>query len=97
VVETFEALLVRATVALNAPAALGVNTRLIVEFWPAAIVTGRPGPLKEKYWLEIAMLLIVTEVVPVFEMLALSVLLVPSVTLPKSKLTLPITKAPDCC
>jgi hypothetical protein len=84
------------TVALNAPAAFGVNTMLNVEFWPAAIVTGRLGPLKEKYWVEIAALLIVTGAVPVFEMAKVSVLLVPVVTLPKSRLALAKSKAPDC-
>ena len=96
-VETFDALLLTETVALKAPAALGINTRLIVEFWPTAIVTGRLGPLREKFWLEIATLLIVTEAAPVFETVVVSVLLVPAVTLPNSRLALPRTKVPDCC
>ena len=96
-VETFDALLVTETVALKAPAALGVNVRLIVEFWPATIVVGRLGPLREKYRLEIATLLIVTEAVPALETVAVSVLLVLSVTVPKSRLAVPRTKTPDCC
>lgn len=43
-----EASLVIEAVALNAPAALGLKTKLSVEFCPAAMVTGRLGPLMEK-------------------------------------------------
>ena len=42
-------------------------------------------------------LVMVTEVVPVFEAVAVIVLLVPASTLPKSRLALLIAKVPDCC
>lgn len=92
-----EALLVIETVALNAPAAFGRKTKLIVELWPAPTTTGRLGALNEKYLLEMEALVMVTEVVPVFEAVAVIVLLVPASTLPKSRLALLIAKVPDCC
>lgn len=57
------------------------------------------GALREKYWLEIEAVLTVTEAVPVFEAVTVSVLLVPAVTLPKSRLALFRDKVPasvDC-
>ena len=42
-------------------------------------------------------LLIVSDAAPVFETVTLSVLLVPAVTLPKSRLALLKAKIPDCC
>jgi len=96
VLEPLEASLVSETVALKGPAALGENTRLRVEFWPAVIVIGRLGPLREKYLLETAALLIVTEAAPVFEAVTDMVLVVPAVTLPKSRLRLLRSKLPDC-
>lgn len=84
------------TVALNAPATLGIKTKLIVELWPAPITTGRLGALSEKYLLEMEALVIVMEAVPVFETAAVSVLLVPASTLPKSRLAPLIAKVPDC-
>jgi hypothetical protein len=92
-----EALLAIETVALNAPAAFGLKTRLIVELWPAPTTSGRFGALSEKDLLEMEALLMVTEAVPVFEAVAVSVLLVPASTLPKSRLALLIAKVPDCC
>jgi hypothetical protein len=92
-----ETLLVIETVALNAPATFGLKTKLIVELWPAPTTIGRLGALSEKYLLEMEALVIVTETVPVFETLAVSVLLVPASTLPKSRLALLIAKVPDCC
>lgn len=92
-----EALLVIETVALNAPAAFGLKTKLIVELWPAPTTAGRLGALSEKYLLEMEALVMVTEAVPVFEAVAVSVLLVPASTLPKSRLAPLMAKAPDCC
>src|SRR5579863_384585 len=77
--EPFEASLVIETVPLNAAAEVGVNMTLIVDFWPAAIVTGRLGPLREKLLVETAALLIVTEAAPVFSAVRARVLLLPSV------------------
>lgn len=82
--------------ALKVPAALGVNTTLTVLLWPAGIVTGRLGALNEKYWLEMEALVIVTEAAPVFDAVMVSVLLVPEVTVPKSRLALPNARVPDC-
>ena len=84
------------TVAVKAPAALGLKTRVTVELCPAAIVTGRLGLLNEKYLLEIEALLTVIDAVPLFEAVTVSVLLVPAVTAPKSRLALPRDKVPVC-
>jgi hypothetical protein len=92
-----EALLVIETLALNAPAAFGLKTKLIVELLPAPTTAGRFGALSEKYLLETEALVMVTEAVPVFEAVAVRVLLVPASTLPKSRLAPLIAKAPDCC
>lgn len=54
------------------------------------------GALSEKHWLEIEALLTVTEAVPVFEAVTVSVLLVPAATLPKSRLALFRDKVPAC-
>lgn len=56
---------------------------------------GRPGVFREKYWLEIDALLTVTEALPVFDAVTVSVLLVPAVTLPKSRLALLRDRVPD--
>ena len=91
-----EALLVMETVALKGPAAFGVNAKVIGTLWPAKTAIGRVGALSEKYWLEIEALLTVIEAVPVFEAVSVSVLLVPAVTLPKSRLALFRDNVPDC-
>ena len=83
------------TVALKAPAALGVNTTLIGELCPAKIATGRLVPLSAKYLLEIDTLLTVMEAVPVFDAVRVSFLLVPAVTLPKSRLAPLRDKMPE--
>jgi hypothetical protein len=49
-----------------------------------------------KNWLEIEALLTVMEAVPVFVAVTVSVLLVPAVTLPKSRLALFRDKVPAC-
>lgn len=81
--ELSEASLPMETVALNAPAALGLNSRLAVAAWPAEIDSGRVVPLSEKYLLEIDRLLTVTDAPPVFDRVTESVLFFPAVTLPK--------------
>ncbi len=83
--------------ALKAPAALGVKSRLIGELCPAKIAIGRLGPLNEKYLLEIDTLLTVTEAVPVFDAVTVSFLVVPAVTLPKFRLAPLRDKMPDVC
>ena len=96
VVELLEALLVIEAVALKAPAALGLKTRLTDVLWPGRIATGRVGALKEKYWLEIVTLLTVTEAMPVFDAVIVSVLLVPAATVPKSTLAWLRVNVPVC-
>ena len=49
-----------------------------------------------KNWLEIEALLTVMEAVPVFDAVSVRVLLVPAVTLPKSRLALFRDNVPDC-
>lgn len=81
----FDALLATAAVASKVPAALGANLMLKVALCPAATVTGRVGAVKEKYWLEIDTLLMVTDAGPELVAVADSVLLLPAATLPKAK------------
>ena len=83
------------TVALKGPAALGVNARVIGELWPARIASGRVGLLIEKYLLETEALLTVREAEPVLEAVTVIVLLVPAVTLPKSRLAPLRVNVPD--
>lgn len=94
-----EALLLMVAVALKAPAALGVKTTLTWALWPAKIAIGRAGALSEKYLLEMEALLTVTEAAPVFVRVAVSVLLVPAATLPKSRVAPLKERVPDadCC
>ena len=58
---------------------------------------GRLGELSEKYLLEIEALLTVIEAAPVFDAVMLMVLLVPVVTLPKSRLAPLKAKTPRGC
>jgi hypothetical protein len=58
---------------------------------------GRLGALSEKYLVEIEALLTVIEAVPVFDAVMLMVLLVPVVTLPKSRLAPLKAKMPRGC
>ena len=81
-----EALLVTARVALKLPTVLGENETLMVAACPAAIVTGRLGAFREKYWVEMAALLTVIAVSPVLDAVTVMVLLLPAGTLPKSRL-----------
>ena|ERR1700733_7006189 len=86
VAELLDALLVIETVALKPPGALGEKTTVSGVLWPASIAVGRLGALNEKYWVENDALLTVTEAVPVFDAVSVTVLVVPTVTEPKSKL-----------
>jgi len=91
-----EALLAMEAVAVKGPAALGVKTILIVEFWPAATTAGRLGELNMKYLLEIETLAMLRGAALVFDADKVNVLLVPAVTLPKSRLAPLNTKPPTC-
>src|ERR1700676_3757413 len=85
-VTAFEALLVMESVALKDPTASGVNWMLIGVLCPATTVIGRLGATKEKYLVEIAALLTVTDAGPEFVPVAVRLLLLPAATLPKSRL-----------
>src|SRR5271169_2344319 len=82
----FDAAFVMASVALKAPAALGVNLMLTVMLCPAETVIGRLGATREKYLVEIAALLTVTDAGPELVAVTVRVLLLPAATLPKSRL-----------
>ena len=91
----FVASLTMEAVALKVPAALGVNTTLTGKLCPAATVTGRLGALNAKYLVENDTLLTVTDTVPVLETVKLTVLLVPAVTVPKSRLATLADSVPE--
>ena len=93
----FDALLVIVAVPLKDATALGANETLIEVLAPASRVSGRLIGAREKYWLEIAMLLIVTLAVPEFVTVADRVLLLPDATLPKSNVDVDSETVPDCC
>ena len=59
------------------------------------IVIGRLGAVRVKYWLEIDALLTVMDAVLVLDPVTVSVLLVPTVTLPKSRVAPLSDKVPD--
>lgn len=86
-----------AAVALKVPAALGVKAILIVALWPAATVRGRVGALREKYWVEIATLLTVTDAEPEFVAVTVRVSLLPAATLPKFRVAAPKESVLLCC
>lgn len=66
------------------PGALGVKLMLKVTFWPTATVRGRAGCVREN-WLALKTALeTATAAVPLLAAVAVNVLLVPTVTLPKS-------------
>jgi hypothetical protein len=83
------------TVALKAPAAFGLNSRVALAAWPAEIDSGRVVPVSEKYLLEIETLLTVTDAPPVFERMTASVLFFPAVTLPKFRVDPLTERIPD--
>jgi hypothetical protein len=72
-------------VALKVPAAFGRKATLIWTLCPASMVIGRLGELREKLLVEIAMLLMVSDVDPEFVAVVEMVLLEPVLTLPKFK------------
>lgn len=80
-----DAVLVIERVALKVSAAFGRKATLIWTLCPAAMVIGRLGELREKYLVEIAMLLMVSDADPEFVAVVEMVLLVPVLTLPKFK------------
>ncbi len=83
------------TVALKAPAAFGLNSRVALAAWPAEIDIGSVVAASEKYLLEIDRLLTVTDVPPVFERVTVSVLFFPAVTLPKLRVDPLNERMPD--
>jgi hypothetical protein len=93
-VGALDASLVIATVAVKVPAALGVNLTPRVVLWPAAIVAGRLGDIREKYLLDIVTKLIVITAFPVLLAVTLRVSLLPAVTLPKLRLKSPSDRLP---
>lgn len=93
----FDASLVIVVVAPNDATALGANEMPIEVLYPAAIVSGRWVAAREKYWLEIAMLLTVTVASPEFFTVIDRVLVVPAATFPKSRVGVEIESVPDCC
>ena len=95
IVTVSEALLVTVAVVLKAPVPLGANVMLTGVLWPAARVSGRLGEFREKHWPEKETLLIVTDPGPEFATVVVRVLLLPSATLPKFRLTLAMESAPD--
>ena len=82
------------TVALKAPAAFGVKEILTFALCPAAMSTGSFGEESEKYFVETAALLMVTDFVPEFVAVTVKVFVVPAVTLPKSSAEAPIDNWP---
>lgn len=80
-----DAVLVIERVALKVPATFGRKATLIWTLCPAAMVIGRLGELREKYLVEIAMLLMVSDADPEFVAVVEMVLLEPVLTLPKFK------------
>lgn len=95
-VTAFDASLSIVTVALKEPAALGVKFMLRVVLCPAPIAAGRLGAVTEKYFVDTEALLIVTDLVPEFVAVTVSVLLPPAVTFPKLTLKLPRARLPFC-
>lgn len=87
--ETFtaesDASLLIAKEALNVPAAFGVKLTLIVELFPASIVSGRDVEASAKYLVEKLALLMVSEAEPEFVAVTETALLAPTSTVPKLK------------
>ena len=81
----FEAV-VTLIIALNGPAALGANSMVIVVLCPAATVTGRLGESREKYFVEIAALLMVMEEEPELAAVSDKVLVLPATIWPASSM-----------
>jgi len=96
VVVAFDASLVMVAVALKDATALGANERLNEVLCPALIVSGRLVAERAKYWLEIAMLEMVTLASPELVTVAESVLLLPLATFPKSRVDAESESVPNC-
>jgi hypothetical protein len=82
----FVASLLIVTVAAKDPGVLGANCKLSAPCCPGSIVTGRLGPVTEKYLVETDALLIVIGTVPKLVAVIVCSLLLPAFTLPKSTL-----------
>ena len=91
-----DALLVIVPVALKAPAAFGVKEKVRLAVCPASMETGSVGFVIAKYFVDIASLLRVIEVFPVFVAEIASALLLPAFTLPKLSTELDSDSAPTC-
>jgi hypothetical protein len=91
------ALLVKVSVALTAPAAVGL--KVIVKFVlnPAPSDTGSVGEAKANNLVDTDAPLIVTVVFPALVTARVRLLLVLGLTLPKSRLALARTRVPTCC
>jgi len=89
-----DALEVRVTLPEVLPAADGANETLKVVLWPAVKVIGKPGEVREKYLVEMAMLEMVTDPGPALVTPAVRVLVLPAATLPKSRAATPIERVP---
>ena len=97
VVTGFDAVLLIVIVPSKVPAALGLNVMLSVALCPAPIAIGRLGVVREKYLLDTEVLLIVADAAPEFVAATVKTLLVPALTLPKSRLRLPRDRLPIGC
>ena len=91
-----EAFEVTVATALKLPAALGENMTLTGVLCPAVSVIGMLGAVSEKYWVEIATLLIVTDVVPELVAVADTVLLLPGAIVPKFNVADDRESEPGC-
>jgi len=95
-VDGLDALLTTESEALKVPTVFGENVMLMVVLCPAPTVTGRAGAFRVKNWVEMAALVTVTDVPPVFVAVNVSVLLLPAGTLPKSTVAASSERTPDC-
>ena len=89
-------MLVNVKIALSAPAICGLNVTVNGALCPAGMMIGSDKPPIVNRELFVLAAVTVTFAPPVLR-LAEAVSLVPSVTLPKSKLPPPRSKLPDCC
>lgn len=89
-----EALLDNAMVPVTLLAADGVKTKFKLAIWPGEIVNGSIGALSEKSEVLARALVIVTELVPVLVAETVSVLLLPTTTLPNPRAALLNCKSP---
>ena len=90
------ALLVNVRIALSAPVICGLKVKVNDAICPAGMMTGSDNPPIVNRELFVLAAVTVT-FAPLALRLAEAVSLVPTVTLPKSKLRPPRSKLPDCC